>query len=104
MRVQFTVNDNERSRLESLAFENGYPDISSYCRDISLGERTYAIFWRTIKNKIENMKSGDEFSLRDLIAAPPSNLGVKLFRNQKQLDIEVLDKKDTLGANKFRKK
>lgn len=104
MRVQFTVNEEERLKLESLANKNGYPDISSYCKDKSLGERTYAKMWETIKNKISEMNSGNEFSLRDLIDAPPSNLGVKVFNNQNNLGIEVLPSKDSLKANRFRKK
>ena len=104
MRVQFTVNDEERLKLESLAKKNGYPDISSYCKDKSLEERTYAKMWEIIKTKISEKNSGDEFSLRELIDAPPSNLGVKVFNNQDNLGIEVLQKKDSLKANKFRKK
>ena len=35
MRVQFTVNDEERLKLESLAKKNGSPEISSYSKDKS---------------------------------------------------------------------
>nr|DAD64659.1 MAG TPA: antitoxin [Caudoviricetes sp.] len=104
MRVQFTVNDQERLQLETLAKSNGYPDISSYCKDKALGARTYHDMWETIKIKISDMNSGDIFSLRDLIDAPPSNLGVKVFNNQDLLGIEVLPTKDSLKTNRFKKK
>lgn len=103
MRVQFTVNDDEWTKLKKLAEDNGYPDVPSYCRDISLQERTYADFWKTITEKISKMESGQVFALRDLVPLPPSNLGVKLYNNQKVLGIEVNSKKDSLGTNTFRK-
>ena len=56
MRVQFTVNDDEWTKLNKLAEDNGYPDVPSYCRDISLQERTYADFWKTITEKIRKME------------------------------------------------
>lgn len=42
MRVQFSVSDKECAKLQKLADDNGYPDISTYCKDVSLEERTYA--------------------------------------------------------------
>lgn len=49
------------------------------------------------------MESGQVFALRDLVPLPPSNLGVKLYNNQKVLGIEVNSKKDSLRTNTFRK-
>ena len=77
MRVQFSVNDEELKRLESYAKEAGYPDISSYCKD-------------------------EVFTLGQLVDNPPANLGVKLYKNQVELGIEVLDK-DRTGANRYKK-
>ena len=41
MRIQFTVNANELAKIQNLAQKAGYPDVSSYCRDVALDERTY---------------------------------------------------------------
>lgn len=101
MRIQFTVDANEWAKLQALAIKAGYPDVSSYCKDVSLQERTYAEMWEIVKKKISEMKSGTLFALNDLVDVPPSNLGVKLYNNQKELQIEKVGK--TNGSNKFKK-
>lgn len=101
MRVQFTVDANDWAKLQTLAKNSGYPDVSSYCRDISLKERTYADMWATVKEKIAKMKPGTQFLLNEIVDVPPANLGVKLYNNQSELGIEKLGK--TNGSNKFRK-
>lgn len=103
MRVQFSVNATEWAKLQQLASANGYPDVPSYCRDISLEERTYAIMWKNIINEIAKMPSGQTFALRDLIQSPPANLGVKLYENQAKLGIQVNPQKDSLKTNTFTK-
>ena len=40
MRVQFSVDSNELSKLQHLASANGYPDVPTYSKDITLEERT----------------------------------------------------------------
>ena len=55
MRVQFSVDANEWSKLQQLASANGYPDVPSYCKDISLEERTYANLWKKVKEGIAKM-------------------------------------------------
>ena len=103
MRVQFSVDANEWSKLQQLASANGYPDVPSYCKDISLEERTYANFWKKVKEGIAKMPSGHVFALSDLIQSPPANLGVKLYENQAILGIAVNAKKDSLNTNTFTK-
>lgn len=103
MRVQFSVNATEWAKLQQLATVNGYPDVPSYCRDISLEERTYATMWKNITNEIAKMPSGQTFALRDLVQSPPSNLGVKLYNNQSNLGIQVNPQKDSTGTNTFTK-
>jgi len=102
MRVQFTVSANEWKKLEGLANDAGYPDVPSYCRDITLEERTYGMLWKTVVEKITKMEVGTEFVLRQLVDTPPANLGVKLYSHQKDLGIEVI-KKDKLNTNQFKK-
>lgn len=104
MRVQFSVNDVEWAKLQQLASANGYPDVPSYCRDVSLEERTYAKLWKKVTDEIAKMPSGTTFALRDLVPSPPANLGVKLFDNQALLGIEVNPQKDSLNTNTFTKK
>ena len=101
MRIQFTVDADEWEKLQKLAKNDGYPDVSSYCRDVSLKERTYAEMWATVKEKIAKMKAETQFSLNDIIDAPPANLGVKLYNSQSELCIIKIGK--TNGSNKFKK-
>lgn len=103
MRIQFSVNQDEWQKLQQLADKNGYPDISTYCRDVSLEERTYANMWKNITDNIAEMSSGHTFALRDLVKCPPANLGVKLYNNQAILGIKVNPKKDSLNTNTFTK-
>ena len=103
MRVQFSVNDSEWERLTQFAAAKGYPDVPSYCRDVSLNERTYAEMWKEITEKISKKAPGDKFALRDLVDLPPANLGVRLWNNQKALGIRVIPKKDSLNTNVFEK-
>ena len=101
MRVQFTVSNTEYATLQQLAAAAGYPDVPSYCRDISLKERTYGEMWAEITKKIAAMPSGKRFALRDIVKAPPANLGKKLYDNQNLLGIKVNPKKDSLNTNTF---
>jgi hypothetical protein len=103
VRVQFSVNNTEWQKLQRLAYKKGYPDVSSYCRDISLQERTYAELWRSVVEAITDKPSGSVFALRDLIDAPPANLGVKLYEHQTDLGIIVNSKKDSRNINTFTK-
>lgn len=103
MRVQFSVNPSEWAKLERLANANGYPDVPSYCRDVALEERTYAMLWKKVVEGISKMSSGTTFALRDLVQSPPANLGVKLYENQQNLGIKVNSQKDSLKTNTFTK-
>lgn len=99
MRVQFTVTNNEWKKLQNDASKNGYPDVSSYCKDFVLQERTYRQMWETVTKNIAGMEPGKKFSLNELVDVPPANLGVKLYNNRETLGIEKLGK--TNGSNKF---
>lgn len=103
MRVQFSVNNNEWEELQRLALKSGYPDVPSYCRDVSLVTKTYANIWTSVKAKIATMPSGTIFALRDLEKCPPANLGVKLYENQNKLNIKVNLKKDRNNTNTYTK-
>lgn len=103
MRVQFSVNNNEWIKLQQLAAANGYPDVPTYCRDVSLKARTYAKMWENITDGIAKMKSGQVFALRDLVQSPPANLGVKLYENQSTLGIKVNPQKNSSHSNTFTK-
>ena len=102
MRVQFSTSTSEWVTLQKLAKANGYPDVPSYCKDVSLEQRTYANMWKKVVEGIAKMSSGATFALRDLVQSPPANLGVKLFENQASLGIQV-KKKDSLHSNTFEK-
>ena len=101
MRIQFTVSDDEYKKLQGLAVD--YPDVSSYCKGVSLQDRTYGDIWKTVVEKIKKMQpSENTFALRNLVATPPSNMGVKLYQNQQQLGI-VFVKKDSSGVDTYKK-
>lgn len=101
MRIQFTVSDDEYKKLQRLAVD--YPDVSSYCKGVSLQDRTYGDMWKTVVEKIKNMQpSENTFALRNLVPTPPSNMGVKLYQNQQQLGI-VFVKKDGSGVDTYKK-
>ena len=100
MRIQFSVNDEELKALRDSAKKFGYPDVQSYCRDIVLGERTYGLLWKSVVEQISRMPSGTVFMLRDLIDAPPANLGIALYNHQQELGIKVL-RKDATKTNVF---
>ncbi|MBQ2982428.1 MAG: hypothetical protein IJD58_09970 [Lachnospiraceae bacterium] len=102
MRVQFTVSDVEWKKLEKLAEKAGYPDVPSYCKDTVLEDRTYGKLWQTVVEKISQMEKDEVFALRDLVDTPPANLGVRLYKHQSELGIEV-QKKDSLKSNTFKK-
>lgn len=101
MRIQFTVNSSELATLQNLAKKGGYPDVPSYCKDISLQERSYAKMWKYVTEEIAKMDSGKSFSLKEILDVPPANLGVKLYNNQKQLGIVKVGKSN--GCNRFKK-
>ena len=94
MRIQFTVSQSEWNTLEMKSIKEGYPDVPSYCKDMVLKQRTYAMLWNTVTKKIESMPSGENFLLKDL--------GVKLYAHQKELGIEII-KKDSSNTNMFKK-
>lgn len=102
MRVQFTVDATEWAELQQLATRNGYPDVPSYCKDVSLQARTFAKMWAKVQDAISKMASGTAFQLSDLVQTPPSNLGRKLYENQSTLGI-VVNSKKTNGTNTFTK-
>lgn len=102
MRIQFSVDANQYKILKEKSQKEGYPDVNTYCKDKSLEERTYQNLWMTVKKRIEQMKEGDVFALRDIVDVPPISLGRKLYDHQKELNIEKL-KKDGVGSNIFRK-
>lgn len=100
-RVQFSLTEEERKKLEQRAWEAGYPDMSSYCKDLAMGERTYGILWENVVEKIKKMDPEEEFFLRDLIAVPPALLGTWLYDRQKELGIAVIKKEG--NVNKYKK-
>ncbi|ULG74237.1 hypothetical protein [Macrococcus brunensis] len=102
MRVQFSVNDDEWKKLKNFAEKLNYPDVPSYCRGTALRDRTYADMWEDVKTSISKMSSGSTFILRDLLDAPPANLGVMLYNHQQELGIEKVSK-NASKVNVFKK-
>lgn len=102
-RIQFSVNDVELKAITRLSIDKGYPNVSSYCKDVALQKRTYADLWKEVVNKINKMAEGEIFALRDLIPTPPSNLGIALYKNQKKLGIRINPHKDSWNTNTYTK-
>ncbi|MDG4975124.1 hypothetical protein [Lactococcus lactis] len=81
-KVQFTVSNSEKIILDKEAITNGFPNISELCKHRSLqGKSTYAELYKEMLTKINKLKSGERFILRDLIDTPPALLGKWLFDN-----------------------
>lgn len=81
-RIQFTISDAEKNQLIVDANAEGYPNISELCKVRALqGKSTYAQLYKTMVGKIEKMKVGTKFFLRDIIDTPPTLLGRWLYDN-----------------------
>lgn len=102
MRVQLSFTTEEYDKLLKQSKVEGYPDVISYAKDRLLHNKNFLGLWEEVTSKIENLESGMEFTLRDLVSTPPANLGVKLFQNQKMLGIIKIGK-DNLNSNIFKK-
>lgn len=102
MRVQISFTIEEYDKLLKQSKIEGYPDVISYAKDRLLHNKNFLELWEEVTSKIENLESGTEFTLRDLVSTPPANLGVKLFQNQKMLGIIKIGK-DNLNSNIFKK-
>lgn len=102
MRVQISFTIEEYDKLLKQSKVEGYPDVISYAKDRLLHNKNFLELWEEVTSKIENLESGMEFTLRDLVSTPPANLGVKLFQNQKMLGIIKIGK-DNLNSNIFKK-
>ncbi|WP_298648250.1 hypothetical protein [uncultured Granulicatella sp.] len=102
MRVQISFTIEEYDKLLKQSKIEGYPDVISYAKDRLLHNKNFLELWEEVTSKIENLESGMEFTLRDLVSTPPANLGVKLFQNQKMLGIIKIGK-DNLNSNIFKK-
>lgn len=102
MRVQLSFTTEEYDKLFKQSKDEGYPDVISYAKDRLLHNKNFLELWEEVTSKIENLESGMEFTLRDLVSTPPANLGVKLFQNQKMLGIIKIGK-DNLNSNIFKK-
>ncbi len=83
-RIQFTISDKEKTKLERECIDEGCPNISELCKLRALkGNSTYAELYKDMVLKIENLPQGQEFFLRDLINTPPTLLGRWLYDNVK---------------------
>lgn len=51
IRIQFTVSQLEWNTLKMKSIEDGYPDVPSFCKDMVIKQRTYAILWNTVTKK-----------------------------------------------------
>ena len=102
MRVQISFTIEEYDKLLKQSKIEGYPDVISYAKDRLLHNKNFLELWEEVTSKIENLESGMEFTLRDLVSTPQANLGVKLFQNQKMLGIIKIGK-DNLNSNIFKK-
>ncbi len=95
-RIQFTINDNEKAKLEQECIEEGCPNISELCKLRALkGKSTYAELYKEMVSKIEKLPTGKVFFLRDLISTPPTLLGRWLYDN---VENGVIPNVEYLGA------
>ncbi len=103
MRIQFTVTEDELTRLNQLAKEGGWPSVSEYCKCKSLEEKTtYASLYSELITKVEQMELNKPFVLRDLISTPPALIGRWFYENVSNGTINVTHiGKDESGAERY---
>lgn len=98
-RVQFTITDQELKALETIANQEGFPNVAELCKTRALAgipRRDDGALYKEMVKKIEELPEGAEFFVRDLIDTPPSILGRWLYdnvANDKIKNVEHLGKK-----------
>lgn len=104
-RVQFTISDEQKDKLENEMRKEGYPNISELCKARSCGDRSYTSLYRKLIEGIEKLAPGTSFVIRDLIDVPPALIGRWLYQNVDKGEVQnvVHDGKDSVGTEKYRK-
>lgn len=99
MKIQINLSDYEFEKIEKFAEINGYPDVISYSKDRVLKQKDFRCLWNEVTSKISKMDIGTTFMLRDITSsAPPSNLGITLYKNQENLCIKFLKKEGNVNV------
>ena len=99
-RVQFTISDKDKLKLEKEARKGGYPNISSYVKSFIIPSPSpspspsaspspsssprskgisYVTLYRVMLKEIAKLPKGTRFRLRDIIKTPPALIGRWLF-------------------------
>ena len=80
-RVQFTISDEQKIKLEEDMRKDGYPNISELCKARACGDRSYASLYKQLIERIDKLEPGTTFIIRDLIDTPPALIGRWLYQN-----------------------
>lgn len=104
-RVQFTITDEQKEKLESEMKDEGYPNIAELCKARLCNDRSYATLYKTLIKRIDKLESGKSFIIRDLINTPPALIGRWLYQNVDNGTVKnvIHDGKDSVGTEKYKK-
>ena len=104
-RVQFTISDEQKIKLEEDMRKDGYPNISELCKARACGDRSYASLYKQLIERIEKLEPGMTFIIRDLIDTPPALIGRWLYQNVDSGEVKnvIHDGKDSVGTERYKK-
>ncbi len=101
MRIYFDTTAAEYATIQNNASGNGYSSTSKYSKNVAITGHTYNSIWKQIEDGIEDLPAGQTFAVSDFAQAPPANIGVKLYKKQKDLGIAFASK--VAGVNTYTK-
>ncbi|MBS5909141.1 hypothetical protein ABEO75_18355 [Paenibacillus macerans] len=114
-RIQFRINESEYEALLQEAEKQGFPDVTSYVKDLVLAtiakssiskpSVSFIDLYKEAVSTINSLEPGSEFVLRDIISNPPALLGRYIFEAVENGNIKNVsfEGKDGLGAIKYKK-
>lgn len=102
MEIRIKITKHEFDDLEMRRKAAGLPSVTAYARSLLFPQQKYQDLWKDFCEHVKNLKKGEVFYVRDILATPPALLGRWVFEAQEQLGIE-LDGKDRTGTNRWRK-
>lgn len=104
-RVQFTISDDQKAKLEIDMKNEGYPNIAELCKARACDDRSYGTLYKRLIERIDSLKPGTSFIIRDLIDAPPALIGRWLYQNVDNGTVKnvIHDGKDSVGTERYKK-
>ena len=104
-RVQFTISDEQKIKLEEDITHDRSPNISELCTARSFADPSYASLYKQPLETTETLEPGTTFIIRDLIDTPPALIGRWLYQNVDSGEVKnvIHDGKDSVGTERYKK-